>query len=375
MALVTSSQGLPRWIVRLAIMLVFLIPAMFVGCASCTLVEPGHVGIKINRTGSSRGVQNSPIVSGYVAFNPLTEAVIEFPTTVQNVVWTQSRTEGSVNDDSLTFTSVEGVTVNADVGLAYHIDADRAPRLYARFRETNLDNLSHGFVRNMVRDALNEAASRMPIQDIYGAGKTRLLQDSLAQVRGRLSQDGFVVDQLTFVSALRLPPNVVEAINRAIEATQQAVQAENRVRQIRAEADQNIAAARGRAEAARLGAQGDADALLTRTRADAEAIILRAQAEARANEVIRLSTSPEVLRYRLIERWNGIMPAVASGGGMPLLTMDMGAALGGMSETDRRARLQALLGQSAAPSGASTPSAPISAGAASAPAAPSAPAQ
>src|SRR3954451_25363585 len=116
----------------------FLIPAAFVGGASCTLVEPGHVGIKINRTGSSRGVQNSPIVSGYVGYNPLTEAVIEFPTTVQNVVWTMSRNEGSINDDSLTFTSVEGVTVNADVGLAYHIEAERAPRLYARFRETNL---------------------------------------------------------------------------------------------------------------------------------------------------------------------------------------------------------------------------------------------
>ena len=65
-----------------------------------------------------------------------------------------------------------------------------------------------------------------------------------------------------------------------MEATQNAIQAENRVRQVKAEAEQAIAQAHGAAEAARQRAQGEADAVLIRARADA-----------RANEIIRLSTS------------------------------------------------------------------------------------
>ena len=94
------------------------------------------------------------------------------------------------------------------------------------------------------------------MQAIYGAGKTALINDTVRSVVSRLSQYGFVIDQLTFNSALRLPDNVMGAINRAMEATQNAIQAENRVRQIRAEADQAIARAHGAAQDARPGDQG-----------------------------------------------------------------------------------------------------------------------
>jgi regulator of protease activity HflC (stomatin/prohibitin superfamily) len=181
---------------------------------------------------------------------------VEFPTSVQNVVWTQGRPRGVARDESISFASSEGVTVNADVGLAFHIDPAKVPQLYARFRQRDLNVLAHGYVRNEVREAINEAAAEMPVQEIYGAGKTRLLNEALQRVIARLEPDGFVIDQLTFNSALRLPDNVVGAINRAMEATQNAIQAENRVRQIRAEAEQNIARANGEAEAARRRAAG-----------------------------------------------------------------------------------------------------------------------
>jgi regulator of protease activity HflC (stomatin/prohibitin superfamily) len=293
-------------------------------------------------------VQNAPIVSGWVFYNPVTEMVVEFPTSVQNIVWTRDAHEGSPTDESITFASSEGVSVNADVGLAFHIEATKAPQLFARFRQRDLGVLAHGYIRNVVREAINETAAEMPVQQIYGVGKTRLLNDSLGKVVTRLAPDGFVIDQLTFNSALRLPDNVVGAINRAMEATQNAIQAENRVRQIRAEADQQIAAARGQAEAARQRASGEADALL-----------IRARAEAQANEIIRLSMTPQVIQYRSLERWDGHLPVVSSGQ-IPMLTMDTAQVLA-MPEAERRARLAELLrGQSAAaaPGAPTTPATP-----------------
>ncbi|MEZ4394722.1 MAG: prohibitin family protein [Polyangiales bacterium] len=310
-----------------------LVVACVVGSASCTRVDPGHIGIRVKLAGSERGVQNAPIVTGWVVYNPLTEMVVEFPTSVQNVVWTRDLHEGSPVDESISFASSEGVTINADIGLAFHIDADKAPALYARFRQRNLMVLAHGYIRNEVREAINDAAAHRPVQEIYGAGKTALINEALRSVVARLSPYGFVIDQLTFNSALRLPDNVMGAINRAMEATQNAIQAENRVRQIRAEADQAIARAHGEAEAARQRAQGEGDALL-----------IRAQAEAQANEVIRLSMSREVINYRALERWDGHLPVVSGGANaMPMLTLDT-AQVTQLPEGERRERLRQLLG-------------------------------
>ena len=326
----SMSAGAKSFLRSSIITLAVLVMACVVGSASCTRVDPGHVGIRVKLAGSARGVQDAPIVSGWVFYNPITELVVEFPTSVQNIVWTKDAHEGSLNDESITFASNEGVTVNADVGLAFHIEATKAPRLYARFRQRDVSILAHGYMRNVVREAINETAAEMPVQQIYGVGKTRLLNESLRKVVERLSADGFVIDQLTFNSALRLPDNVVGAINRAMEATQNSIQAENRVRQIRAEAEQQVAAARGQAEAARQRASGEADALL-----------IRARAEAQANEIIRLSMTSAVIQYRTLERWDGHLPVVNSGQ-LPMLTMDTAQILA-MPEADRRARLAELL--------------------------------
>jgi len=328
-----GGNGVPGFFKPAAIALVVLVLSCIVGSASCTRVDVGHVGIRVRLAGSERGVQNAPVVTGWVAFNPLTESIVVFPTSVQNIVWTRDIVEGSPADESISFASSEGVSINADVGLAFHIDPAKAPQLYARFRQANLNVLAHGYVRNVVREAINEAASEMPVQEVYGAGKTRLLMAAQRKVRQELERDGFVIDQLTFNSALRLPENVVGAINRAMEATQNSIQAENRVRQIRAEAEQNIARANGEAEAARRRAQGEADSLL-----------IRARAEAQANEIVRLSMNREVLSYRALQRWDGHLPVVSgSQNAMPMLTLDT-AQVTSLPEAERRARLQELLG-------------------------------
>lgn len=349
-------------IISVVITVVVLVLAVIIGSASCSRVEPGHVGIRIRLAGSERGVQNAPIVTGWVVYNPLTEQVIEFPTNVQNIVWTRDINEGSPVDESITFASSEGVTINADVGLAFHIEGNKAPKLYSRFREREVLVLAHGYVRNVVREAISEVASALPVQEIYGPGKTKVIRDALALITARLSPDGFIIDQLTFASALRLPDNVVAAINRAIEATQSAIQSENRVRQTRAEADQAITAARGEAEAARQRARGEADSLL-----------IRARGEAQANEIVRLSMTPEVLQYRMQQRWDGHLPVVSSGP-LPMLTIDSTRVLA-MPEADRRERLRELLGAAQEADAIDDAAAPPSTAAPAHPAATAAPAQ
>jgi len=348
-----------------------IVVVTFLGCSMTKRVDAGHVGIRVKLAGNDRGVQDMEIKTGWVFFNPMFEQIVLFPTSVQNIVWTASAHEGNTHDESLTFSSAEGVNVNADIGLSFHIDPTLAPKLYARFRQNDMMALANGYMRNVVREAFNEVCSAMPVQEIYGPGKSKMLNEVQKRVHNALGKDGVVIDQLTINGALRLPENVAQAINRAMEATQNAIQSENRVRQVRAEADQAVTQATGGAEAMRQKAQGEADALL-----------IRAHAEAKANEIIRLSVSPTVLQYRSLERWNGQLPVYTAGNGaLPMLTIDASKLGGGMDEAGRQKRLKELLDESttrgatqASPLATATPLAPPPAAPqAPAPAAPKAP--
>lgn len=350
---------------RFAAVAVAAVVLLFVGCTSTKRIDAGHVGIRVKLAGSDRGVQNMEVKTGWVLYNPVLEEIVIFPTNVQNVVWTQSAHEARNVDESLTFSSSEGVNINGDIGMSFHIDPPLAPQLYARFRQNDMMALANGYMRNVVREAFNEVASQMPVQEIYGVGKSKMLADVAKRCRDALSKDGIVIDQLTINGALRLPQNVADAINRAMEATQNAIQSENRVRQVRAEAEQAITQATGLASAARQRAQGEADSVL-----------IRARAEARAAEILRLSMSPSVLQYRALERWDGKLPTFQGQGQVPLLTFDVsraGAGGAGMDEGARQRRLAELLRmEDSAATSATSPSAPAVPAAAAPPAPPAA---
>lgn len=340
---VFGSDEQVGFVKRLMFLVGGLVLLGWIGCSSVTRVDTGHVGVRVKLAGDSRGVQDSPTVQGWVLFNPLTEQIVQFPTSVQNVVWTQSPHEGNPNDESITFSSKEGASINADIGVAFHIDPRMAPKLYARFRQPDMRVLADTFIRNEVREAFNAAASLLEVKDIYGAGKNKLLLDVTNQVKGVLTPEGIVIDQLTINGTLRLPENVVLSINKALEATQNAIQAENRVRQIKAEAEQAIASATGAAEAARQKATGEADAIL-----------IKAKAEAKANEIIRLSTSAAVLQYRQIDRWDGHLPIYNGAGALPLLTIDAGK-VAELPEAERKKRLDEALGATGSEKPVTTP--------------------
>lgn len=140
----------------------------------CDRVEPGYVGIKVNQWGSQKGVNDFPLVTGGVFYNPITEDIYKFPTFMQNAVWTKDTTLGSPGDDSVTFNSIEGAVVNADIALAYTFIADKVPQIFVEFRQSP-DVITHGFMRNEINNAFNRIASTMKAADIFGERKQFLL--------------------------------------------------------------------------------------------------------------------------------------------------------------------------------------------------------
>lgn len=274
--------------------------------SGCTYIEPGCVGIVVNKYGTQRGVEDFPIKTGKIFYNPWTEDIYEFPTYLQTVVWTKSLDEGSPVDESITFNSSEGATVNSDISISYGFVPEKVPSLFIEFKKTP-EEITKIYMRSQIRDAFSRLASKMKVTSIYGEGKQQLLIDVKKDLNENLGPKGFKFDMISFVGEMRVDDLVEKSINMTIQATQKAIEAENKIRQSEAEARQKIAEASG----------------------EATAILTVAKAQAEANEMVNKSLTKNVIQYKIITKWNGILPMV-TGGTMPLVDIPVGGEYSAM---------------------------------------------
>jgi regulator of protease activity HflC (stomatin/prohibitin superfamily) len=270
-----------------------LLALSFVLMAACSKVPAGNVGVKFDLYGGDKGVQTQELPPGryYIGWN---EELYTFPTFTQTYNWTASSTEGSRNDESLTFGTIEGLSVNADVGITYHIAPDKVTKLFQKYRK-GVDEITDIYLRNMVRDSLVKEASSIGVESVYGRGKADLIDAVQKDVAAQVNDIGIVIEKVYWIGNLRLPDNVTKAINSKIQATQMAEQRTNEVKQAEAEAQKEVAVANGQA-ASKL-------ALAT---AEAKAITLRGDA---------LRNNPGVAQLNWIEKWDGKLPQTQLGSG------------------------------------------------------------
>lgn len=264
------------------------------GLTACTYVSPGHVGIKIDRTGG--GVERVPLGPGIHGVVPMVSTVEEYPTYMQTMVLTRGRTEGSENNDEINVNSVEGQPVSMDVALSFELDGSRVPMLYQTFR-TDIGHIQAGYMRQSVRQALQEVVGQEAIADLIGPKKAVVTAKVQALLTERLAPYGIVVKQFT-INELRPPESVIQAINAKNVMAQQALTAENELKKNTFQAQGDSIKAAGRAKA----------------------ITAEAEAQARANKLLSESITPTLVSYEMAKKWNGAMPQV-SGSAMPMIQM------------------------------------------------------
>jgi regulator of protease activity HflC (stomatin/prohibitin superfamily) len=270
-----------------------------------TRIEAGHVGVVINLAGQQRGASEIPVRTGWVAYSPLSTQIIEFPTYVQTVKWTKDLSEGHPINEEMGFNSKEGMEIFVDVSLSYAIEPTKVPDFYVKYRVGDMDIFTHGILRDVVRNSLNEVASTYVVEDIYGEKKAEFLRKVQTMIEQKMTPVGVGVQQFGFIGAPRVPAVIATAITAKAQAIQQAERARNELQTTQAEAAKKIAEAEG----------------------DAKSLVTRAQGESDANRIRQNSLTPQLLELRriennraLIDKWNGQLPTVESGqgGGMIL---------------------------------------------------------
>lgn len=258
--------------------------------SACGTVAPGTVGILVNNYGSQKGVQDFPIRTGVVFYNPITTDLYRFPTYQQNKIWTAAKDEGSPENESITVNSIEGATINFDVQTSVEFIADSVPKIFVKFRKDE-EHIMQVFVRSLMRDAFSHHASRMKVTDIFGNQKQAFQDSSLIEIRAKLDPMGIKMSQLSIIGEIRVDGNVKASINAVLAAAQAAIEAGNKVKQAEAEANQMIQTARG----------------------DSLSAVIRASGQAHANALLQQSLTSAVLQSKALDKWDGVLPTVTSG--------------------------------------------------------------
>lgn len=279
---------------KLAGAFVALLVLLFLVRPSVTYIEPGHVGIVIHRGGG--GVDPTPLGPGFHMRNPLFTQIQEYPTFMQTLVLTKGVTEGSEQNDEINVNSVEGQPLSLDVSMSFELRADKVPALYQTFR-TDVQTISHGYIRQAIRQSLQEVVGNEEIAAILGPKKAEVVTRSQANLQKRLDPYGIEVRQFT-LNEFRAPKAVMDAISLKNVMQQQALTAQN-------ELQKNT-----------FQAQGDSIKAVGR----AKAIMAEAEAQSRANDLLSKSITNTLVQYEMAKRWNGQMPQV-TGGAMPMLQL------------------------------------------------------
>ncbi|HEV7706149.1 MAG TPA: SPFH domain-containing protein, partial [Gemmatimonadaceae bacterium] len=209
---------------------------------------------------------------------------------------TKGGNEGSANNDEINVNSVEGQPLSLDVSMSFELDPRMVPSLYTTFR-SDVATIEHTYVKQAIRQALQEIVGNEAIADIIGPKKAEVTGRVQTLISQRLSQYGIIVKQFT-INELRAPPAVIEAINQKNVMQQQSLTAENELQKNKFQAQGDSIKGAGRAKA----------------------ILAEAEAQAKANILLAQSITPTLVSYEMAKRWDGKMPQV-TGGAMPMIQM------------------------------------------------------
>lgn len=292
--------GNRRWIFKLAAFAIggVILFVLVSNVINVQRIDAGQVGVEVNLAGSQRGPRDIPVRTGWVFYSPLKTEIIEFPTYVQTVKWTQDPGEGHPLNEELVFNSKEGQEVRADVSLSYAIDPVKVPEFYVKYRVNDLEKFTHGILKDIVRNSLNEIASTYTLEDIYGENKAKFLREARQRIQDQVTPVGVGIQQFGFIGKPRFTPAIEQAITQKTQAITEAERARNQLAVTQAEMAKQVAEAEGEARSA----------------------IERARGEAEANRLRNASITPQLLELKRlenerarIEKWNGDVPRMVVG--------------------------------------------------------------
>lgn len=173
-------------------------------------------------------------------------------------------------------------TVSSRVALNFAVDSEKVVDIYRQVGDDYDDRI----VSPAIQEAVKSVTARYTAEELIT--KRAMVSDAiLTEIKDRIGNYGLLATDFNIVD-FDFSSSFNAAIEAKVTAEQSALAAKNKLEQVKYEAQQQIEAAKGKAEALQI--EGDA-----------------------------ITSNPQVVQLRAIEKWNGILPNYMAGDSVPFI--------------------------------------------------------
>jgi regulator of protease activity HflC (stomatin/prohibitin superfamily) len=286
---------MPSNLAKILAPLVILLVAAFAILSSMTvIVESGHVGV-VRTLGA---VQPVALREGFHFKKPFIDKVEQM-----DIRLTASREQSTAASKDLQ-------TVTTQVTTQFSLNGDMAPQIYQKIG--TLPKVAVSLVQPAIQECVKGVTAKFTAEELVTKREfvKQQIQEALTNFLNNTLREKDLLNSINIANLAITDFNFSDEFNRAIEAK---VKAEQMALQAKNEKLMRVTQAEAAAEERKLGASAEAFSTEVQSKARADAI--RREAEA-------LQQSPEIIQLRSIEKWDGVLPRISSGGVVPFLNLD-----------------------------------------------------
>jgi regulator of protease activity HflC (stomatin/prohibitin superfamily) len=242
--------------------------------SSMTVVPAGHTGVKV----TLGEVSSSTLTEGFHLKTPFVTSVIK----VSNKIQKYESDADAVSKDLQ--------SVSSTIAVNYRLAAASSANIYQNIG-LDYENI---LIAPAIQEAMKASTSQYTAEELI-TRRTEVGEGVKEFLNERLNTYGVYVEKFNIVNF-----DFSSTFNEAIEQKQVA---EQNLLRTRTEQEQEIVKANAEAEKKKIAAEAEANKILT-----------EANAQAEANRKLEESLSEKVLKYKIVENWDGVYPKVVSNG-------------------------------------------------------------
>ncbi len=254
--------------------------AMFFG-AGCAYASIGSGEVGVVRT--PQGMNQTPLTTG------------DHPIGTYDTVHKYS-VRSQEKEEQLAVLASNGLGITLDTSIRYHILPNEAVQLDQDLGPDYYDVLIGPTLRSQAR----RVVGRFQPEEIYSTQREKIereIRDGVeTAIKGR-----HVALEAVLIRNVQLPPSIQDAINRKLEAEQQALKMKYVIAEAQAEEEKNLLQVKAAAQRQLIQSQTEADAIRTQAQAEADAKKIDATATADYEKQVQQFLTPLILRLREIE--------------------------------------------------------------------------
>ena len=172
---------------------------------SCAVIRPGEVGIK-QKFGKLKGKTKT---QGLLFYNPFTSSVVRVPIRTIN------------KEIKLNLPSKEGLNVQAEISILYHIEEDKVSEIIASVGKAYERTL----ILSTFRSASADVCARFYAKDMHSGKRGEIEKEIKTQMAKLLKDRGFNIEAV-LMKSITLPKGLYSAIEAKLQAEQAAQQME-----------------------------------------------------------------------------------------------------------------------------------------------------